>query len=67
MLDFPRVVGNKVEELGGRPKKRECWVAAELRAQVGTTGWPLSSVKVRQVMDLKSRSGWRVEEILINP
>ncbi|KAJ9603394.1 putative ATP-dependent RNA helicase DHR1 [Cladophialophora chaetospira] len=58
----------QIEELGGRPKKRACWVSCELRAEggasVGALGWGLPPVKVRQVLDVKSREGWRVEEVL---
>jgi ATP-dependent RNA helicase DHX37/DHR1 len=45
-------------------KKRIAWVTCEIRGGKGMTGWPLPPVKVRQVFDVKSRSGWRVEEVL---
>lgn len=55
----------KVEEIPGQPKRRECWVAVELRGgKGGGLGWPLPPVKVRQVFDVKSKTGWRVEDIL---
>ncbi|KAL2426507.1 putative ATP-dependent RNA helicase DHR1 [Exophiala dermatitidis] len=63
---------SKVEEIpgsgsrsGSSPKRRECWVIPELRgAKSGALGWPLPPVKVRQVLDVKSKSGWRVEKVL---
>jgi len=64
------VAKSKVEELPGTPKRRECWVVAELRVGAGERGgglgfgWPLPPVKVRQVLDVKSKAGWRVEEVL---
>ncbi|EXJ83739.1 hypothetical protein A1O1_07365 [Capronia coronata CBS 617.96] len=55
----------KVEDLPGSPKRRECWVLVELRgSKVGALGWPLPPVKVRQVLDAKSKTGWRVEKVL---
>ncbi len=59
---------SKIEEVPGRPKRRECWVSCEVRVEggagAGVLGWPLPPLKVRQVMDLKTREGWRVEEVL---
>ena len=61
---------SKVEDLPGSPRRRECWVVAELKVGAGERGgglgfgWPLPPVKVRQVLDVKSRGGWRVEEVL---
>ncbi|EXJ87615.1 hypothetical protein A1O3_04576 [Capronia epimyces CBS 606.96] len=56
---------SKVEEIPGTPKRRECWVLAELRgSRGGMLGWPLPPVKVRQVLDAKSKTGWRLEEVL---
>ncbi|KAL2404021.1 putative ATP-dependent RNA helicase DHR1 [Exophiala dermatitidis] len=50
---------------GSSPKRRECWVIPELRGgKSGVLGWPLPPVKVRQVLDVKSKSGWRVEKVL---
>ncbi|KIX96786.1 uncharacterized protein Z520_07506 [Fonsecaea multimorphosa CBS 102226] len=55
----------KIEEMPGSPRRRECWVTVELRASVGgALGWPLPPAKVRQVMDVKSKTGWRVEKVL---
>lgn len=64
------VAKSKVEDLPGTPKRRECWVVAELKVGAGERGgglgfgWPLPPVKVRQVLDVKSKAGWRVEEVL---
>lgn len=64
------VAKSKVEDLPGVPKRRECWVVAELKVGAGERGgglgfgWPLPPVKVRQVLDVKSQGGWRVEEVL---
>ncbi|KAK5065272.1 hypothetical protein LTR84_001110 [Exophiala bonariae] len=64
------VARSKVEDLAGLPKRRECWVVAELKVGAGERGgglgfgWPLPPVKVRQVLDVKSKGGWRVEEVL---
>lgn len=57
---------SKVEDIPGTPKRRECWVLVELRGAkaTGGYGWPLPPVKVRQVMDVKSKNGWRVEKVL---
>ncbi|KPI42530.1 putative ATP-dependent RNA helicase DHR1 [Cyphellophora attinorum] len=50
LLEYGRVVTNmKIVELRGVPKRRECWVMVELKSGV---------------LDLKSASGWRVEEVL---
>ncbi|RMZ78654.1 hypothetical protein DV738_g3727, partial [Chaetothyriales sp. CBS 135597] len=65
LLEFGKPVsGGKIEELKGVPKRRECVVAVELRAGKSGFGWPLGAVRVRQVVDVKSRSGWRTEEVL---
>ncbi|ETN40263.1 uncharacterized protein HMPREF1541_04539 [Cyphellophora europaea CBS 101466] len=67
LLEFGKpVLQMKVQELAGVPKRRECWVTTELRAGTGSGGfgWPLPAAHVRQVMDAKSPSGWRVEEVL---
>ena len=70
LLEYGRVVTSmKVEELGDVPKRRVCWVTTELKGAreegtVGSMGWPLPAVRVRQVLDLKASSGWRVEEVL---
>jgi ATP-dependent RNA helicase DHX37/DHR1 len=67
LLEYGRVVTNmKVVELRGVPKRRECWVMVGLKSGVGAGafGWPLPALHVRQVLDLKSPSGWRVEEVL---
>ncbi|KIW70875.1 hypothetical protein PV04_03110 [Phialophora macrospora] len=55
-----------IEEIASRPKRRVCWVSCELRAVGGGggLGWGLPPVKVRQVLDMKSREGWTVEEVL---
>ncbi len=55
----------KIEDIRGTPKRRECWVGAELKggAESGF-GWPMPPQRVRQVMDVKTASGWRVEEWL---
>ncbi|EXJ62504.1 hypothetical protein A1O7_02942 [Cladophialophora yegresii CBS 114405] len=58
---------SKIEEMAGRPKRRVCWVSCELRgvgSGGGALGWGLPPVKVRQVLDMKSREGWTVEEVL---
>ena len=57
---------SKVEDIPGTPKRRECWVLVELRGAkaTGGYGWQLPPVKVRQVMDVKSKNGWRVEKVL---
>ncbi|KAJ9664325.1 putative ATP-dependent RNA helicase DHR1 [Neophaeococcomyces mojaviensis] len=60
----------KVEDVPNtRPKERICWVSAEIRDRDGSGagiggGWPLPPSRVRQVMDLKEPSGWRVVEVL---
>lgn len=55
-----------IEDIPGTPKRRECWVLVTLKGQDGTGGmaWPLPPVKVRQVLDAKSKTGWRVEKVL---
>ena len=53
----------KLEEIAGSPKRRECWITTELRSGPGF-GWPLPPIKVRQVLDIKSPTGWRVESFL---
>jgi ATP-dependent RNA helicase DHX37/DHR1 len=55
---------SKIEDVKGTPRRRECWVSAELRGSSGGLGWPLPPVKVREVLDVKTKSGWRVEEWL---
>jgi ATP-dependent RNA helicase DHX37/DHR1 len=50
----------KIDDIKGTPKRRECWVSAELRSGSGF-GWPMPPVRVRQVMDVKTASGWKVE------
>ncbi|RMZ89124.1 hypothetical protein DV736_g3645, partial [Chaetothyriales sp. CBS 134916] len=65
LLEFGKPIsGGKIEELKGVPRRRECVVAVEMRAGRSGFGWPLGGVRVRQVIDLKSRSGWRTEEVL---
>ncbi|KAK5941794.1 putative ATP-dependent RNA helicase DHR1 [Knufia obscura] len=56
----------KVEDVPGtRPKERICWVSTEVKSEgAGSMGWPLPPTRVRQVMDLKIASGWRVVEVL---
>ncbi|KAH0846284.1 putative ATP-dependent RNA helicase DHR1 [Fonsecaea pedrosoi] len=60
----------KIDELPSSPRRRECWVTVDVRASAVTSGaggvlaWPLPPVKVRQVMDVKSKTGWRVEQVL---
>ncbi|OAG37345.1 hypothetical protein AYO21_08422 [Fonsecaea monophora] len=60
----------KIDELPGSPRRRECWVTVDVRASAvmsgvgGVLAWPLPPVKVRQVMDVKSKTGWRVEQVL---
>ncbi|KAI1623202.1 adenosinetriphosphatase [Exophiala viscosa] len=55
----------KVEDIPGTPRRRECWVLVELRAAKGLGfGWPLPPMKVRQVVDVKEATGWRVEKVL---
>ncbi|KEF61469.1 uncharacterized protein A1O9_03035 [Exophiala aquamarina CBS 119918] len=64
------VAKSKIEDLPGTPKRRDCWVMAELKVGAGERGgglgfgWPLPPVKVRQVLDVKSKAGWSVEEVL---
>lgn len=56
---------SKVEDIPGTPRRRECWVLVELRGVKGAGfGWPLPPVKVRQVVDVKEKTGWRVEKVL---
>lgn len=57
---------SKIEDIAGTPKRRECWVVAELKGASGKggLGWPLPPVKVRQVLDVKSKAGWTVEQVL---
>ncbi|KAL6243711.1 putative ATP-dependent RNA helicase DHR1 [Rhinocladiella similis] len=67
MIEYGKPVAkSKVEDIPGTPKRRECWVNVELRGAKGTGGygWPLPPTKVRQVMDVNSKSGWRVEKVL---
>jgi ATP-dependent RNA helicase DHX37/DHR1 len=66
LLEFGKpVLKMKVTELGGSPRRRECWVTTELRGSGGGGyGWPLPAVHVRQVIDTKASTGWRVEEVL---
>lgn len=60
----------KVEDVPGtRPKERICWVSTSVKsdgAGAGSFGWPLPPCKVRQVMDLKDKSGsgWRVVQVI---
>ncbi|KIX09884.1 uncharacterized protein Z518_00965 [Rhinocladiella mackenziei CBS 650.93] len=56
----------RVEDIPGTPRRRECWVLVELRGgkESGGFGWPLPPLKVRQVLDVKSATGWRVEKVL---
>ncbi|KIV77032.1 hypothetical protein PV11_08870 [Exophiala sideris] len=55
----------KVEDIHGTPRRRECWVLVELRGAKGLGfGWPLPPMKVRQVVDIKEATGWRVEKVL---
>ncbi|KIW20680.1 hypothetical protein PV08_01257 [Exophiala spinifera] len=67
MIEYGKPVAkSKVEDIPGTPRRRECWVNVELRGAKGTGGygWPLPPTKVRQVMDVNSKSGWRVEKVL---
>ena len=61
LLEVGKPISSKIEEIRGTPKRRECWVSTQLKAGVGF-GWPMPPVRVRQVMDLKTSSGWRVEQ-----
>ena len=61
------VAKTKVEDISGtRPKERICWVSTTVKREKGSGGfgWPLPPSRVRQVMDLKEASGWRVVEVL---
>ncbi|RMZ80568.1 hypothetical protein DV737_g2895, partial [Chaetothyriales sp. CBS 132003] len=65
LLEFGKPIsGGKIEELKGVPRRRECVVAVEMRVARSGFGWPLGGVRVRQVVDVKSRSGWRTDEVL---
>ncbi|KAK6365628.1 putative ATP-dependent RNA helicase DHR1 [Exophiala oligosperma] len=67
MIEYGKPVAkSKIEDVPGTPRRRECWVNVELRGAKGTGGygWPLPPTKVRQVMDVNSKSGWRVEKVL---
>ncbi|KAK5077144.1 putative ATP-dependent RNA helicase DHR1 [Lithohypha guttulata] len=49
----------KIEDVKNTsPKERIAWVSCEMN------GWPLPPSRVRQVMDVKEASGWRVVEVL---
>lgn len=53
----------KIEEVDKR--NRVCWVSTEMKsASAGGFGWPLPPTKVKQVIDLKAPSGWRVIEVI---
>lgn len=65
------VARSQVDEISpatpGGPKRRECWVSVELAPYTGASPsacWPLAPVKVRQVLDLKTKAGWTVEKVL---
>ena len=60
LLEIGKPVNAKIEEIRGSPKRRECWVGAELKGGSGF-GWPMPPVRVRQVVDVKTASGWKVE------
>lgn len=60
LLELGKPVNAKIENIKGSPKRRECWVSAELKGGSGF-GWPMPPVRVRQVMDVKTASGWKVE------
>ena len=66
LLEIGKPLPNsKIEDVKGTPKRRECWVSTELRGGSGSGfGWPMPPVRVRQVRDVKTPSGWRVEEWL---
>lgn len=63
-----------IQEISTRqPRERICWVSTAVRdstctVNTGEVGigasWPLPPCKVRQVLDSKDRTGWRVVEIL---
>ena len=64
LLEYGKPLPNtKVDEIAGSPKRRECWITTALRSGPGV-GWPLPPIKIRQVLDIKSPTGWRVESFL---
>ncbi|KAK2764932.1 putative ATP-dependent RNA helicase DHR1 [Arachnomyces sp. PD_36] len=61
LIEYGKPIG-KVESLGGKPEKRECWVIPSLVGERGSTGWPLPAKKVVQRKDAKE--GWVIEKFL---
>lgn len=61
LIEYGKPIG-KVESLGGKPEKRECWVIPALVGERGSTGWPLPAKKVVQSKDPKE--GWVIEKFL---
>ncbi|KAL9105459.1 MAG: hypothetical protein Q9227_009368 [Pyrenula ochraceoflavens] len=61
LLSYGKPIG-KIEEAGGAPARRECWVVPSLAGHVGTMGWPLPARKVLQRKDPKE--GWVIEKFL---
>lgn len=59
LIEYGKPIG-KVESLGGKPEKRECWVIPSLVGEAGSTGWPLPAKKVLQRKDPKE--GWVIEK-----
>ncbi|OKL62756.1 hypothetical protein UA08_01426 [Talaromyces atroroseus] len=61
LIEYGKPIG-KVESLGGKPERRQCFVVPSLVGEPGSTGWPLPAKKVVQVKDPKE--GWIVEKFL---
>lgn len=61
LVEYGKPIG-KVESLGGKPEKRECWVIPSLVGERGSTGWPLPAKKVVQRKEAKE--GWVIEKFL---
>ncbi|KAL4918056.1 P-loop containing nucleoside triphosphate hydrolase protein [Aspergillus aurantiobrunneus] len=59
LIEYGKPIG-KIEQLGGMPERRACFVIPSLVGEVGSTGWPLPAKKVVQRKDPKQ--GWVIEK-----
>ncbi|KAK1149862.1 putative ATP-dependent RNA helicase DHR1 [Aspergillus melleus] len=60
LIEYGKPIGN-IEELGGVPPRRACWVIPSLVGETGRMGWPLPAKKVVQKKD--PREGWVIEKL----
>lgn len=60
LIEYGKPIGN-IEELGGVPPRRACWVIPSLVGEAGRMGWPLPAKKVVQKKD--PREGWVIEKL----